>query len=167
MLTRDLVALYEYSMLMHEREWCVTRLPGELGVKRIDREVEPLLLGVAVQGYGRRAIGVNELILGTPLEIPVIAHECAHLLLGHAIGYCAPGSLETRQEHDAWVGAALLSVPCHDAEFDNRWLMHACRVPRELLALRHDLFHVGSTDGAYQHLRRWLIAMTDGLLKWK
>lgn len=162
MVAHDLASLYRFARHLHRREWCITRLPAELGAKELSREVEPVLLGVAAQGPGRRAVGINELIRGTPLEIPVIAHECAHLLLGHAVGYCLPGALSIRQEHDAWNGAALLALPSVEA-VDEQWLIRAFSVPRELIAVRRELGDRGSSHAAYPYLSDWILRVADAI----
>lgn len=150
--------LLAYAVQVHRRVWCVTLLPAELGARRFDREVAPSLLGVSMQKGGRRAIGINDRIKGTPLEVPVIAHECAHLLLGHDEGFCLPAAPSSRQEHDAWLGAALLAAPIAEAA-DEAWLPRALDVPRELLAMRHALMHFRSAEESYGRLREWIRTM--------
>jgi hypothetical protein len=94
--------------------WSLAELPGWLDARVVHQPGEPSVLGAVIQLYGQLWVGLNERIVGTPLEWPVLAHECGHVLLGlesfeAGMAFCVdqwPRFCET----DAWLAGARLCV---------------------------------------------------------
>lgn len=162
-----------FAQQVHQHEWCVQRLPTELGARRFVREVAPDLLGVAVQGR-RLAIGLNAGIIGTPLELPVLAHECGHLLLGHDIGYCSTVvAAHALEERAAWESAALLTISRSAAVslIERRSTVHdlaaVFEVPRALVIMRVALaVLLNEVDGNRERARQQLAYSRRSLESW-
>jgi hypothetical protein len=151
----------------------VHRLPSDLGAVRFLRDIDTDLLGVAAQGK-RRAVGLNAGIVGTALELPVIAHECGHILLGHDIGYCSTSfSAHAREERDAWESAALLAISREAgvALVQRRATVQEIAVtfgvPPALVSMRGALaVLLSETDGDRNHARASLTAARSSLEDW-
>lgn len=162
-----------FARRLHSRLWCVQGLPTELGARRFVSETGPDLFGVAVQGR-TRAIGLSAAIVGTPLELPVIAHECGHLLLGHDVGFCSLAlGVRVRAERDAWAGAALLAIPreAGAALVERRATAHDIAatfdVPRSLVYMRGALaVLLGEAEGRREWARQQLAASRRSLESW-
>lgn len=162
-----------YARHLHRGTWYVHGLPADLGARHVTCEPAPDLLGLAVHGI-RTGIAINAAIVGTPLELPVIAHECAHLLLGHDIGYCSTSlSAQVRPERDAWDGAALLAIPTESAVMfaTRRATVHDLadyyEVPPALVYMRGALaVLLGEVEGDRAHARQSLAAARRSLEGW-
>lgn len=173
MSATTLAPISAFALGLHPRQWCVQGLPHEIGARRFVREADPDLLGVAVQGR-RRAIGLSSAIVGTPLELPVLAHECGHLLLGHDIGYCSlTVRTHVREERAAWEGAALLAIPTEDAVAfaGHRVTVHELaeryEVAPALVYMRGALaVLLGEADGSRERARHHLGAARRSLESW-
>lgn len=173
MLAGRIANIVDFAQGLHRDAWCITRLPDDLNARLFVRETGTDLLGVAVQGK-RRAIGLNAAIVGTPLELPVLAHECGHLLLGHDIGYCSTiVRIHGREERDAWASAALLAIPTPTAIELSRHpravpdLAATFGVPRVLAAMRGALaVLLDEVDGDQEHAAATFRASRDSLDRW-
>lgn len=162
-----------FAKKLHKGTWYVHRLPDDLEARRFVRHIGPDLLGVAAQG-NRRGIGLNAAIVGTPLELPVIAHEASHLLLGHDIGYCSTVfSAHAREERDAWAGAALLSITREAGIALTQQRITAAEisdefsVPFPLVYMRGALaVLLGETDGDRAWARHQMAAARTSLERW-
>lgn len=167
----DIVA--DYATRLHSAAWYIRRLPHDLSAALFVRETGPDLLGVAVQGR-RRAIGLNAAIIGTPLELPVLAHECGHLLLGHDLGFCSSSiKAHWREERAAWDCAAVLAIPSEAAiAFASRRatvhdLADYYEVPPAMVYMRGALaVLLGETDGQREWARQQLASSRRALDAW-
>lgn len=98
----------------HAKAWTIATLPDELGA--VLNSISPRwnVLGCCDVRKRRSLIFVNRSLHETPYWIPVLAHECAHVLIGLR-GYHGC----TDDEIDVWRLAARLAVP--DAIVQDYW----------------------------------------------
>lgn len=90
----------------HAGEWSIATLPQELGATVGYVSFGGQIWGCCdVRRDGPSIIALDAALIGTPYHAPVLAHECAHILLGEP-GYHACGT-----ERHAWALAARLCVP--------------------------------------------------------
>lgn len=88
--------------------WSVATLHHELGAILTYFPSTRLELGYCHVGLGRAVIAINNGLVGTNFLIPVIAHECAHLLIGiRGLHTC----IRNHDEPDVWALAATLTIP--------------------------------------------------------
>ena len=165
---RSLELLHAFAVCWHGRGHDLNELYDELGAELIVRPGGRKVLGFVVALEGIRQVVLNDRLTGTALRNPVLAHECAHLVLGvQGISLCARTSRPDNTERIAWAGAALLAVPdgaIPPGRAGRRDLAHALNVPVELVDLRAALnaYLDGTTPrplDAYRDLggafRRW------------
>lgn len=88
--------------------WTVATLPRELGAVLTYFPSSRSELGYCYVVRRGSVVAINNGLVDTPFLIPVIAHECAHLLLGErGLHACA----RNHQEPEVWALAARLAVP--------------------------------------------------------
>jgi hypothetical protein len=137
---RSLDLLHAFAVCWHDRGRGLNELYDELGAELIVRPGGRKVLGFVVALEGIRQVVLNERLAGTSLRNAVLAHECAHLLLGvQGISLCARDPWPDKSERNAWAGAALLAVPngvIPPGPAERRDLAYALDVPVELVDLR-------------------------------
>lgn len=92
----------------HRKAWSVATLPDELGAIVGYLPSRWRMLGCCDVRRHQSVIALNGALLGTAYLIPVLAHECAHVLIGLR-GYHGCG--RDQDEHDVWSLAARLAIP--------------------------------------------------------
>jgi hypothetical protein len=137
---RSLELLRAFAVGWHSRSRDLNELYAELGADLIERPGGRKVLGFVVALAGLRQIVLNQRLNGSPLRVPVLAHECAHLILGvEGISLCANDLRPSRDERNAWAGAALLAVPgdaLPRSRTARRQLAASLNVPVQLVDLR-------------------------------
>jgi hypothetical protein len=169
----SLAPVTAFADRVHLHEWCVRGLPDELGARIFVGDAGPSLLGAAIEGR-RRVIGLSTRIIGTPLELPVLAHECSHLLLGHGAGCCSVLTrLRCSDERNATYGSSLLAIPTESAValVERRATVHELaatyEVPPALVYMRGALaVLLAETDGNRERARQQLAASRRSLESW-
>ena len=157
-----------YAARWHDRSRDLDALSAELGAELIVRPGGRKVLGFVVAVGRIRQVVLNERLVGSSLRRPVLAHECAHLLLGiEGVSLCSSVQHPGRDERNAWAGAALLAIP--DDTIPRRQsarvdLAASLGVPVELVDLRAALTeHLDSSEprsfreyrDLSEALRRW------------
>jgi hypothetical protein len=136
----SLELLQAFAVGWHARGSDLNALYDELGAELIVRPGGRKVLGFVVALEGIRQVVLSERLTGTSLRNPVLAHECAHLLIGvQGVSLCARTPRPGSAERDAWAGAALLAVPdgaIPTGPTERRELANALNVPVALLDLR-------------------------------
>lgn len=143
----------------HAGPWGAWALPRDVGARLIVHGCDPTLLGVAATVRGVSTIGLNARVLDTPLHVPTLVHEAAHILQGvDGVAFCSNSWVANRAERDAWLGAALLAIPCDHArdvdagQADVSEVAEACGVPEAMVLLRVALGRrYGSAEGRGNH----------------
>ncbi len=108
----SLELLRAYATRWHHRRRDLDALSAELGAELIVRPGGRKVLGFVVAVAGIRQVVLNERLVGSPLRTPVLAHECAHLILGvQGVSLCSSVQYPGRDERNAWAGAAMLAIP--------------------------------------------------------
>lgn len=156
----------------HAGHWSVLRLPERLGVETHYIDGGGRLLGMSF----RDSIIINGDIIGTPMLVPVIAHECAHIMLGHQYVHpCIRCTTQSRGEQSAWQLAALLSIPVKaveefkDGDVMPMELADHYGVPVRFLALRYALasdtgdcaLNVATVKAQTARWLRWLVEQAN------
>src|SRR3954469_20882008 len=109
---RSLELLRTFAVGWHNHRRGLNELHAELGADLIERPGGRKVLGFVVALGGLRQIVLNERLHGSSLWKAVLAHECAHLILGvDGVSLCSNVARPSRDERNAWAGAALLAVP--------------------------------------------------------
>lgn len=90
----------------HKKPWSVATLPEELGAVVNSISARWKILGCCDVRKQRSLIFINRALDDTVYFVPVLAHECAHVLIGLR-GYHGC----TDDEIDVWRLAARLAVP--------------------------------------------------------
>lgn len=109
---RSLEQLRAFAQDWHARRRDRDHLSAALGAELIVRPGGRKVLGFAVALGSIRQVVLNQRLTGSRLQTPVLAHECAHLLLGvQGVSLCVSGQQVGREERNAWAGAAFLAVP--------------------------------------------------------
>jgi hypothetical protein len=165
---RSLELLRTFAVRWHDRTRDLNKLYAELGAELVVRPGGRKVLGFVVDLAGIRQIVLNQRLVGSPLRTPVLAHECAHLILGvDGVSLCANARHPSRDERNAWAGAALLAVPGDTTPPDRsarRKLAASLDVPVELVDLRASLTEylyspeprsLGTYRGLSEAFRRW------------
>lgn len=92
----------------HKRPWSVANLPGELDAIVGYLPNRWRMPGCCDVRRRQSVIVLNAGLVGTAYLIPVLAHECAHILIGirglHGCAY-------DQDEHAVWSLAARLAIP--------------------------------------------------------
>ena len=137
---RSLELLRAFAACWHDRGSDLDELYDELGAELIVRPGGRKVLGFVVALDGVRQVVLNQRLTGTSLRNPVLAHECAHLLVGiQGVNLCARTPRPDIKERNAWAGAALLAVPdvaIPPGRPGRRDLADTLNVPVELVDLR-------------------------------
>lgn len=109
--------LAELSDDFHAEGLPLDRLPEALDAGLVVRPGGTGILGLALVEpvTAAKVVALNTRVVGTPLERPILAHQCAHLALPDAGGPCSLGAWTARGEREAWSGAAILLVPSFEA----------------------------------------------------
>ena len=166
----SLELLRAFAVAWHNRSRDLNELYTELGADLIERPGGRKVLGFVVALDGLREIVLNERLTGSRLRAPVLAHECAHLILGvEGVSLCTNALRPSRNERNAWAGAALLAVPGDTipcSRSARRELAASLDVPVQLVDLRAALTEYldspePRTISAYRHLshtlQRWYV----------
>ena len=140
---RSLELLRAFAIGWHNRDRDLNELYTQLGADLIERPGGRKVLGFVVAFGGLRQVVLNERLLGSSLRKPVLAHECAHLILGvEGVSLCTTDLRPSRDERNAWAGAALLAVPGDTiprSRVARRDLAASLDVPVQLVDLRATL----------------------------
>lgn len=154
----ELEGLRSFASEWQRKPWAIMALPTEIGARVIYEEGDPLVLGVAVTARAKRracTIGLNKLVLQSPLYLPVLAHECAHCVLGHSAGLCENGWIRSQVEQAAWFGGAFLAVSEAQCHLTIETLAEQNSIPLQFAALGLAV-HSGNSALADQRLSEWL-----------
>jgi hypothetical protein len=139
---RSVELLYSLAEPCHQDLWDLQHLPTLLGAELCIRPGGRKILGFMVRLGPLRQIVLNQRICDLPIEKPVLAHECAHILFGHEGVHICAAAYQSRQEREAWYGAAMLAIPpdaaraLQVAEARPGDVAKACDAPVELVGLR-------------------------------
>lgn len=101
-----------FARRWHRKNWALSLLPVELSAKIIVDDADVSVLGVAATAVGRKkahTIGLNSLIIESPIHLAILAHESAHCICQHKVGLCGEDWIERKLEREAWLGAAQLA----------------------------------------------------------
>lgn len=96
----------------HHDEWCVAQLPGRLRAILGDVACGPSILGACHVRTDRSVIAMNSGLVGSWFWVPILAHECAHVMLGKlGVWECVQGLQVSKPERQVWNIAAALAIP--------------------------------------------------------
>jgi uncharacterized protein DUF955 len=108
---RGLEPIERFAVRWQRERWCLGWMASQLEVEVIELPGGRGLLGMLAGDQAHRAIAVNQRLASAGLELAVLAHELAHLLLGHAAPcICRAARRLAPAERLAWYGAARLVV---------------------------------------------------------
>ena len=117
----------------HRAPWSVATLPEELGAIVGYISGRWRMLGCCDVRQHQSVIALNASLVGTAYLIPVLAHECAHVLIGIR-GY--HGCAHDRDEREVWSVAARLAIPgatidaIRSGEMCSRYVARSLELPQ-------------------------------------
>jgi hypothetical protein len=133
----------QFVDLWHGLDTGLEQLPPLLNAELCRRSGGRLILGFAIIFGPVCQVVINSRVNQTLLAKPVLAHECAHLLLGvRGVRMCSGELCASDEERSAWYGAALLAVPSariqalQSGAVRARHVANECNVPVEFVDLR-------------------------------
>lgn len=101
----------------HASEWSVATLPYDLGVKVRENRRGRRTFARCVSVGNEREITLHPKLFCATLYIPILAHECSHLLLDHEGTHpCRPDEILDETERLTWLVAAHVAVPASVAD---------------------------------------------------
>lgn len=115
----------------HRGPWSVGALPVELGAYNVDVDLPGRILGICrIDHDGQPVIGIRSSIADTRYYLPVLAHECGHVLMNReGVFECQP---LPKHERQIWRLAARLAVPEWECESIRSAAMCSDSVARQL-----------------------------------
>jgi IrrE N-terminal-like domain len=108
---RCLEPVERFASRWQRDHWCLGWMARQLDIEVIELNGGRGLLGLLAGDRAHRVIAVNRRLATAGLDLAVVAHELAHLLLGHASPcVCRAARHLAPAERLAWYGAARLVV---------------------------------------------------------
>ena len=108
---QTLSAVTRFARAWHRGQWSIGDLPRVINAEMFVELGSGGILGISCRSGDRAIIGIDERVVGTPLYVPVLAHECAHLIIDTAGVHGCTGAVTSKAEQLAWFGATLLAIP--------------------------------------------------------
>ena len=162
------------------RPWALSTLHVDLGVTLvIEDSAGWRILGASARDGEGIGVALNHRIVGTPLELPIRAHEFGHVALGlESVALCTSMPTKRPLEDDAWCVGTLYAVPAKLAMHDvlPTDAARICQVPVQMVMVRRALVEFAAVhgyakiqarqrlNGALSALRLWVFETTVSLM---